>query len=101
MHGRVKGYGEFRTGWPLVLSAMVGIGLGLSPVPFYTIGMLMPELAKAFGWDFAQIQLGLLVTSFTVLLASPLVGGTKPSRTFIVVVLPAPLGPRNPNTSPA
>src|SRR5690242_17140701 len=33
--------------------------------------------------------------------ASPLVGGTNPSRTFMVVVFPAPFGPRNPNTSPA
>ncbi len=32
--------------------------------------------------------------------ASPLVAFTKPSRTFMVVVLPAPLGPRKPKTSP-
>src|SRR6266568_1368016 len=33
--------------------------------------------------------------------AAPLEGGTKPSRTFMVVVLPAPFGPRKPKTSPA
>ena len=44
-----KGYSEFRTGWPVVLAAMLGIGLGLSPVPFYSIGMLAPELATR-GW---------------------------------------------------
>src|SRR6266853_491170 len=33
--------------------------------------------------------------------AAPLVAFTKPSRTFIVVVLPAPFGPRKPKTSPA
>src|SRR5882724_7633519 len=33
--------------------------------------------------------------------AEPLVGFTKPSNTFMVVVLPAPLGPRKPKTSPA
>src|SRR5437870_1906809 len=33
--------------------------------------------------------------------ASPLVAFTKPNRTFIVVVLPAPFGPRKPKTSPA
>src|SRR5579859_275016 len=32
--------------------------------------------------------------------ASPLVGRTRPSRILIVVVLPAPLGPRKPKTSP-
>src|SRR5205085_12007676 len=33
--------------------------------------------------------------------ASPAVAFTNPSKTFIVVVLPAPLGPRKPKTSPA
>src|SRR5882672_1819719 len=33
--------------------------------------------------------------------ASPLVASTNPNRTFMVVVLPAPLGPRKPKTSPA
>src|SRR5882724_8827675 len=32
--------------------------------------------------------------------AAPPVALTKPSKTFIVVVLPAPFGPRKPNTSP-
>src|SRR5881392_3024580 len=33
--------------------------------------------------------------------AAPLVAFTNPSSTFIVVVFPAPFGPRKPNTSPA
>ena len=33
--------------------------------------------------------------------AVPEVGGKKPVSIRIVVVLPAPLGPRNPSTSPA
>ena len=65
---------EFRTGWPLVLSAMLGIGLGLSPVPFYTIGMLAPELVKAFGWSFGQVMAGLSVMTFTVMLVAPFTG---------------------------
>src|SRR5216684_9074783 len=32
--------------------------------------------------------------------AWPLVGRTRPSRILTVVVLPAPFGPRKPNTSP-
>lgn len=69
-----KGYSEFRTGWPVVLAAMLGIGLGLSPVPFYTIGMLAPELAKGFGWAFGDIMGGLPIMTFAVLVASPAVG---------------------------
>ncbi len=74
-HGATKGgYGEFKLGWPVVLSAMLGIGLGLSPLPFYTIGILAPELAREFGWGFAEILGGLPIMTFAVLLASPLVG---------------------------
>jgi MFS family permease len=69
-----QGYGEFKKGWPIVLASMLGIGLGLSPVPFYTIGMLAPELAKAFGWKFADIMGGLPIMTFAVLVASPAVG---------------------------
>ncbi|HMK87006.1 MAG TPA: MFS transporter [Steroidobacteraceae bacterium] len=67
-------YSEFKEGWRVVLASLVGIGLGLSPVPFYTIGMFAPELAKAFHWQFAQIMFGLTVTTFTVLLSAPAAG---------------------------
>ena len=70
-----RGFAEFRgMGGGTVLSAMLGIGLGLSPVPFYTIGMLAPELARAFGWSYGAIQGALLVMTLSVLVASPVVG---------------------------
>ncbi len=69
-----KGYGEFRHGWPIVLSAMLGIALGLSPLPFYTIGVFAPHLVKAFGWSMGQIMGGITVTTLMVLWAGPLVG---------------------------
>lgn len=65
---------EFKTGWPLLLSVTLGVGLGLSPLPFYTIGMLAPELAKAYGWSFGAIMLGLPVSTAGVVMAGPLVG---------------------------
>jgi predicted MFS family arabinose efflux permease len=66
--------GEFRRGWPIVLSAMLGIALGLSPVPFYTIGIFAPALAREFHWTYAQIMAGITFTTLAVLIASPLVG---------------------------
>lgn len=65
---------EFRSGWPVVVSAMLGIGLGLSPVPFYTIGVFAPHLAKAFGWGFGPIMAGVTVSTLAVICVSPLVG---------------------------
>lgn len=89
---QAKGYAEFGKGWPVVLSAMLGIGLGLSPVPFYTIGVLAPELAREFGWGFGQIMTGLPIMTMAVLVASPIVGfmadrfGVRPV-TLISIVL--------------
>ncbi len=66
--------GEFRRGWPIVLSSLVGIALGLSPMPFYTIGIFAPTLAREFHWSFAQIFAGITCTTVAVILASPGVG---------------------------
>lgn len=71
---KVKGYGEFRRGWPIVLASMLGVGLGLSPLPFYTTGVLAPHLAAEFGWGMGQIFFGLTITTLTVVFAAPLAG---------------------------
>jgi MFS family permease len=69
-----KGYHEFKAGWPVVLSSLLGIGLGLSPLPFYTTGVLAPFMMKAFGWSLAQVMAGITVTTAVVLFAGPLAG---------------------------
>jgi MFS family permease len=66
--------GEFRRGWPIVTAAMFGIALGLSPMPFYTIGIFAPILAQEFHWTFAQIFAGITCTTAAVIVASPAVG---------------------------
>jgi MFS family permease len=71
---RASSYGEFKAGWPVVLSSMLGIGLGLSPLPFYTTGILAPFLMKSFGWSIGQIMAGITVTTAVVVFAGPLVG---------------------------
>lgn len=38
--------GEFRRGSGVIIAAALGIGLGLSPLPFYTIGVFMPVLSE-------------------------------------------------------
>ena len=66
---------EFRgRGWQLVLASLLGIGLGLSPLPWYTMGVFAPALAKEFGWRMDQIMFALTITTLMVLWAGPLVG---------------------------
>ncbi|WP_298199438.1 MFS transporter [Novosphingobium sp.] len=61
-------------GWIVVVAAMIGLGLGLSPMPFYTIGMFAPELQKAFGWSFAALMGSITVQSLVVMATGPLAG---------------------------
>ncbi len=68
------GYGEFRDGWPVVLASTVGIALGVTPIPFYTIGLLAPELSKAFHWGLGDVMLGMLIMSLVVLVSAPAAG---------------------------
>jgi MFS family permease len=65
---------ETPKGWLVVVSAMFGVAVGLSPIPFYTIGMFAPELSHAFGWSFAALMGSIAIQSGTVILVSPLSG---------------------------
>jgi MFS family permease len=66
--------GEFRRGWKVVLAAALGVGTGLSPIPFYTIGVFIGPLAREFGWTATQILQSLVFTTLAVLVASPICG---------------------------
>jgi len=74
MSDNLSGASEFKRGWQIVMASAIGIGLGLSPVPFYTIGMFAPELAAEFGWGFGEIMLGITVMTLVALFSSPIVG---------------------------
>jgi MFS family permease len=65
---------EFKQGWKVVLAASLGVGTGLSPLPFYTIGVFVRPLSAEFGWTVDQILVALIVTTLSVLVASPVVG---------------------------
>lgn len=65
---------ESPRGWAVVGAAAVGLSLGMGPVPFYTIGMFAPELARAFGWSFASLMAGIAIQSVVVMLISPFAG---------------------------
>jgi len=65
---------EFKFGWPVVAASTVGIGLGMSPLPFYTIGVFAVALSAEFGWGMDQIMLAMPVFTIGALIASPIVG---------------------------
>lgn len=68
------GIKEFKYGWPVIGSSAIGIGLGMSPLPFYTIGVFVAPFMKEFGWGVEDVMLALTFFSFTALFTSPLIG---------------------------
>jgi len=68
------GYEEFRLGWKSVFASAVGIGLGLSPLPYYTLGVFIAPLINEFGWSVEQIMRGLPILILGALVMSPLAG---------------------------
>lgn len=69
-----RNFKEFKFGWPVVLSSTFGIGLGMSPLPFYTIGVFAIPLTKNFGWGMDTVMGGITVFTLAAVVASPIVG---------------------------
>ncbi|MGD1954950.1 MAG: MFS transporter [Sphingomonadales bacterium] len=53
-------------GWKIVLASGLGVGLGLSALPFYTIGVFATSLEAEFGWTRAQV----MFSTFFMMLAN-------------------------------
>ena len=85
-------YKEFSFAWRIVLSSALGIGLGLSPLPIYTLGVFAGPLSQEFGWGIDRVFIALLVTTICSLLLSPVIGLMVDRIGARKVVLPSVLG---------
>jgi MFS family permease len=65
---------EFRRGWPVLFSGMVGVACGASPIPFNVLPAIIGPIHNELGWSYLEINLG--ITTFGVLgaLVGPLHG---------------------------
>ena len=63
---------EWRTGWPLVLTGLVGTMCVGAHV--YPLGVMMKPLAVAFGWTRAEISFAASISSMTTLVLATFVG---------------------------
>lgn len=65
---------EFRSGWKILLAALVGCGLGVTSLPLYTAGVFFPALEAEFGWTRTEISFAITLFTFSLALSSPVVG---------------------------
>lgn len=65
---------EFKSGWPIISAAAVGIGLGMSPLPFYTLGVMAGPIMQEFGWGLGDVFLAFPVYTFFAFFMAPFIG---------------------------
>ena len=65
---------EWADGWPIVLASLVGIALCLSPLPYWALIVIGPELEAEFGWSRIVWSSGFLYMTAGVLVSAPIVG---------------------------
>lgn len=87
--GHANARSEWINGWPIVVSALVGIALCLSPLPYWALIVIGPELAKEFGWTREMITAGFLYMTAGVLVGAPVAGQLVDRIGARKVLLPA------------
>lgn len=65
---------ELKTHWMIALGCFIGVTFGISSVFGYTVGIFMKPLQAEFGWSRSEISLGLLLSTATTAITSPLMG---------------------------
>src|SRR5580698_10712991 len=65
--------GEWAASWPVPVVSAVGMGVSL--LPLYSLGALIPSIQHATHWTRAQISFGPTILSIGAVLLAPVVGG--------------------------
>ncbi|GGD79390.1 MFS transporter [Croceicoccus mobilis] len=66
---------ELRMRWPIILAAALGVAIGTTGIPYYTLGVFIKPLEAEFGWSRSQIGLGAFFLHSGTFLLSPFLGG--------------------------
>ncbi|MEP2551254.1 MAG: MFS transporter, partial [Marinomonas sp.] len=69
--------GEFSTGWKVLLTCLLGVACGASPLPFNVIGLLFDPFAQEFGWTRLQVSAGVTIFGITAALLAPVFGAAS------------------------
>ena len=65
---------ELRAHWMIVLGCFIGVTFGIASVFGYTAGIFIKPLQAEFGWTRSEISAGLLFSTLTTAITSPLMG---------------------------
>jgi len=65
---------ELSQAWTIVVASAVGLGLGITGLPFYSMGQFLRPLSQQFGWGRAAISGAALCLSIGSVITSPIIG---------------------------
>jgi len=83
---------EFSRHWLLVVVCAVGIGVGVSALPFYTQGLFIEAWTAEFGWTRAQASLCILGSTLALAAVLPFIGSIVDRYGLITPVMISLLG---------
>ena len=83
---------ELSRHWLLVLVCAVGIGVGVSALPFYTQGLFIEAWTAEFGWTRAQASLGILGSTLALAAVLPFIGSIVDRYGLVTPVMISLLG---------
>jgi predicted MFS family arabinose efflux permease len=66
---------ELRRGWKILLTTCMGLGFGLSGIPFYAFSLFPPAMVKEFpDWTIGQMGISISCVTFMQFATGPLAG---------------------------
>lgn len=65
---------ELAAGWPLLLTATIGCGMGAAGIVFYSFGLFVTPLQDAFGWSRGDVSSTMFYGSLGLVLTAPPLG---------------------------
>ena len=65
---------EFRRGWKALIGCSVGVGFGLSGLPFYCFSVFVIPLAEAFGWTRGETTRASSLLVIGTAITAPIIG---------------------------
>jgi MFS family permease len=65
---------EFQRGWPVLLTAFVGVGCGISALAIYNLGLFANDMQKEIGLSRGQFGTGILIMTIFLSLTTPVAG---------------------------
>ncbi|HKR93617.1 MFS transporter [Novosphingobium sp.] len=72
MDNKTLGSEEWKSHWPLVLTAF--LGMSYPAIAYYSIGLFIEPLSRDFGWSRTEIAVGASISAIVTIPIMPLVG---------------------------